>query len=296
MNILIIGASGLVGGACFDYFSKSKQHIVTGTFRSFKSDHRFLVFDPLGNPSSLAFLDQKWDAIIFTAALTDVNLCEKEVDFSFKNTVSLTQLIVDKIKNTSAKLIYISTDYVFDGLKGPYYETDNVNPINVYGRHKLKAEEIIQRELSNFAIFRVTNVYGEESRGKNFVVRLIKQAKAGQRIDLDIPQDQFATPVYSFDIARSIELVLGSKSATIFHVAGTDYYNRFQLAQKVLAYVPGHQVYIRPQKSGGGSQSAVRPLRGGLVNKRLYDFDPLLTYVNVDAFASAYAAKGFFWI
>ncbi|MBK8309949.1 MAG: sugar nucleotide-binding protein [Chitinophagaceae bacterium] len=115
-------------------------------------------------------------------------------------------------KQIGARIIYLSTDYVFDGLAGPYTENDDVNPLNEYGRHKLAAEQMVLTYSEENLIVRVTNVYGDEIRNKNFISRIIEVIKQGDKLNLSLPFDQFATPVNAFDIARVIHQLLVNKS------------------------------------------------------------------------------------
>ena len=286
MNILIIGASGLVGNACFDLFHSKYGESVKGTYRNYISPkHKFEYFDPSDNVSTDILL-QNWDVIINTAALTNVDLCEREIDKSYKETVISTKVIVDKVKifNHKVKMIYISTDYVFDGVNGPYHEESIPNPINIYGKHKLEAEKLISDNFHNYAIVRITNVYGEEDRNKNFIARLILQLKEANTFEIKTPTDQFATPVYSYDIARVIDVIIEKKQNGIFHAAGSDYFNRFQLVSKVLEYFPRHNVNLIPLKTSSLKQDALRPLHGGLINSKLYEFYPEFIFVNIDTY------------
>lgn len=233
MQVLVIGASGLVGGACFKVLSLNKKFNVKGTYRNFTTEkNRFIHFDPMIE-ESLELLLEKWDAVIHTGALTHVDLCETEIEKSYAQTVHSTDLIIAALKqnNPAAHFIYISTDYVFDGANGPYSENALTNPLNVYGKHKLEAENLALG-MRHSAVIRVTNVYGEEERNKNFVSRLIKQLQLNESAILKAPVDQFATPVNAIDIAKMIEIIIEQKAVGIFHAAGYDYYNRYQLIQK----------------------------------------------------------------
>jgi dTDP-4-dehydrorhamnose reductase len=283
MKILVIGASGLVGNACYQFFKKDLSNYVVGTYRNFDSEN-FVFFNPLEHPSSLNILDKEWDLIIHTAALTNVDLCEKDKENSYFNNVLLTKLIVDRLENSKVHFCYISTDYVFDGLDGPYLETDICKPLNIYGKHKLEAEEIVQSSLINYSILRVTNVYGEEKRNKNFVSRLVHQLINNTIDEITVPIDQFATPIYSGDIAKSIMLIHKSKATGVFHASGTDYYNRYQLVKRIVSFFPSSKINIIPIETSCFNQDAKRPLKGGLINSRLYKINAELLFTNIDTY------------
>jgi dTDP-4-dehydrorhamnose reductase len=296
MNILIIGSSGLIGSACYNVLKK-KYHDTTGTFKSFQSENAFIYFNSL-DPNCLYVIQKYWDVVIHTGALTNVDLCEIDKELSYKDNVFTTKIISENILkyNPNCQFIYLSTDYVFDGLKGPYFEYDNPNPINVYGKHKLECEEIVRKYFKNHIILRVTNVYGNEIRNKNFISRLINTIENNLTTIIHVPFDQFATPVDAFDIAKIVELlILNCVSGTI-HVGGEEYMNRYQLANKVLSYFPENKIILKGLSTKELNQSALRPLRGGLISHTLYNLNSNFIFSNIDHFIKNYiknAAKEF---
>ena len=283
MKILVIGASGLVGGACYNLLSRKDGNQVTGTYRSFSPANRQLKFLDSADTNSLEILNEPWEVVIHTGALTNVDLCEQEPEKSYQETFLSTKIIIEKLKdNKRVHFIYISTDYVFDGVSGPYREDSETNPVNVYGRHKLETEMMILAELSNSAAVRITNVYGEEARNKNYVARLINQLQNNEKFEIKVPVDQFATPIYSYDVARVIELIIEKGLTGIFHAAGSDYFNRYQLVKKVLEYFPSDKVTVTSLPTSEFQQKAVRPLKGGLLCTRIYEESPDFLFANLD--------------
>ena len=284
MKVLIIGASGLVGSHCFNYF-KEKEFDVIGTHRNFETNDTYF-FDPSFD-NCFDFLDEikfKPDVIIHCAALTNVDYCEDHEDESEKLTVNSTEKIADFCDKRNIKLVFLSTDYVFDGSKGPYVEDDATNPINIYGNHKLKAESIVLK-IKDYLIVRVTNVYGEEDRSKNFIAFLLSVIDSKTEKSLSIAQDQFATPVYARDIARMIFLLLLDKKEGVYHLSSTDYYSRFQLANKIKSnYKASDNLIINPARTQNLKQKALRPLRGGLLNIKFSNEYPDFEYTNIDTF------------
>lgn len=288
MKILIIGASGLVGGNMYKLFLE-KEHEVIGTHQAFSTSFT-QTFDAsldYAKVSSDFYVNFAPDVIINCAALTNVDYCETHQEESFQKTVVSSQNIVSLAERVNSKLIYISTDYVFDGSHGPYIEDDSVNPINVYGRHKLLAEEIANRYPDSL-ILRVTNVYGNECRNKNFVSRIINTIEQGNYLSLKLPIDQYATPVNAYDIAKVADLLIQNNKTGIYHVGSTDYYNRYQLAKKILKYFKNYQNYkIETFLTAELKQSALRPLLGGLVSKKLLNEFPTFEFTNIDDYLSS---------
>ena len=112
------------------------------------------------------------------------------------------------VKKYNSKLVFISTDYIFDGHNGPYDEDAPSSPLNVYGKHKLAAENLVKANIKDHLILRITNVYGDEERGKNFIARVVAQIVEGNKLTLKVPSDQFASPINAYDIAQCLHLLL----------------------------------------------------------------------------------------
>lgn len=278
-KVLIIGASGLVGGQCYEYLLQ-KDYEVVGTYLNFKRSN-LLYFDAIdfNNPLNDKILSTDFDVIIHTAALTHVDYCEGNEDESYKNNVIATSNIISLAKRMNAKLCFTSSDYIFDGLNGPYVEEDAPNPLNVYGQHKLECEKLIISQIDNYLIARITNVYGEEQRNKNFIARLLNNNLSNSHLDL--PQDQYATPINALDVARALFLLIENEKKGVYHLSSTDYYNRYQLASKVIDLC-NLKYTTSPKKTSELNQKAKRPLRGGLLNLKFMSEFPAFKNSNID--------------
>lgn len=285
MRILILGASGLVGSNCLNIFNKNPDNEAIGTYFSFSTSNT-VYFDTLNlnNPKNFDIDGFKPEVIIHCGALTHVDYCETNVEESFQKTVQSTLNAIEICKKYQAKLVYLSTDYVFDGLKGFYSETDEVNPLSVYGKHKLEAELAVQQHLQKYLIVRITNVYGHEERGKNFVVRLAQNMQKGEPMTLNLPYDQYATPANAYDIARAISVLLADNKTGIYHFGSTDYLNRVQLAKKVAHYFGHAGVKINGISTQSMNQPANRPLLGGFSMAKFISEYPDFDFSSVDDF------------
>lgn len=286
MKILIIGASGLVGGNCYTYFSDKGENVV-GTHLNFPDKYTiYLDTVQIDSKSNQPFFDLNFqpEAIIHCGALTNVDYCEKNVDESFLKTVVSAHNVVELSKRYKAKLVYLSTDYIFDGKNGPYTEEAIANPLGVYGKHKLEAEESIVKSMEDHLILRVTNVYGDEIRGKNFISRIIDNTLSNKILEL--PVDQFATPINAMDIARAAYLLIKDDKRGVYHLGSTDYYNRYHLAYKVKSYVNAAELTLVPKYTHELNQPAERPLRGGLLPIKFLSEYPDFLFSNVDEYLS----------
>ena len=281
MKVLVVGASGLVGSHCFRYL-KEKNLEVIATYRNHQVASTFFFDTSLDN--CFDFLNEiefQPDIIIHCAALTNVDYCEDNHEESYDLTVRSTEKIAFYCKKNKIKLVYLSTDYVFDGLGGPYLETETTNPINVYGKHKMEAEKIVQ-ELENYIIARITNVYGEEDRSKNFIAHLISVINSGVDKTFKLPFDQFATPIYAGDVAKMIYLLMLEKKYGIYNLSSTDYYSRYQLAKKIKSLYNSSRLKLEPVSTNILNQRARRPLNGGLLNIKFSNEFPNFEYTNID--------------
>jgi dTDP-4-dehydrorhamnose reductase len=281
MKILIVGASGLVGGNIFNYLSSQTNWEVIGTYNNFKVDP-FIFFDASESSSwSDKVLNTNWDVIVHTGALTHVDKCEENPELSYLLTVKSAENMSSFAEKIGAILIYISTDYIFDGECGPYIENEIPNPINIYGQHKLEAEKLITALLSNYLILRITNVYGNELRNKNFIARTVAQIKSNKELSITAPNDQYATPINAMDIAKAIFLLICDRKTGIYHLASTDFFNRVQLLQRINLH-HNNILQIIPISTSQLKQVAKRPLIGGLIAKKFLDEYPDFHFSSVD--------------
>jgi dTDP-4-dehydrorhamnose reductase len=284
MKVFISGASGLVGGNCMRHFKEQGWETV-GSYFSFETDDT-VFYDTLNadHPNNFDVAAFAPDVIVHCGALTHVDYCETHIQESYDKTVQSTINLVALAKEVKAKLVYISTDYVFDGENGPYKEDAPVNPISVYARHKLEAEQLALSELPDTLVLRVTNVYGDEIRGKNFVARIVDQCRNNQKLTLKLPYDQYASPANAWDIARAMYVLLRDGKTGVYNIGGTDYMNRVELALRVLSYFPDAEYDLIPISTMDMQQPAPRPLLGGFLKVKFSNEYPEFLFGNIDSY------------
>lgn len=282
MKVFIVGASGLVGSNCLRHFTAQGWEVM-GSYFSYAQDG-LVYYNTLEPGHALNFDIKGWnpDVIVHCGALTHVDYCETHEQESYIQTVESTKNIIRLAQECNARMVYLGTDYVFDGYKGPYAENAQVMPLSVYGRHKLIAELAVMNEAPKPLVLRVTNVYGDEARGKNFVARIVQQCKEGVKLTLKLPYDQYASPTNAADIARAMFLLLRDGHAGVFHIGGTDYMNRVQLALRVLKHFPDAQYDLIPMDTAALQQPADRPLLGGFINQKFAKLYPDFLFSTVD--------------
>ena len=288
MRVLILGASGLIGGNLLRLLNEENGYEAVGTYFSYqaKGTVKYNTLDPedSGNFDVKSF---QADVIVHCGALTWVDYCEGNREESFQKTVQSTVNALDLARTYNARFVFISTDYVFDGVEGPYREKDEVNAISVYGSHKLEAEKEVVTSGLDYLILRVTNVYGDEERGKNFIARLAQKAMDGAVENMAFPYDQYATPINAWDVARVTEVLMSDGKTGLYHLASTDYLNRYQLAMRVLSHFQRHNIAVRPISTSELAQAARRPLNGGLIASKFIAEYPDFVFSNVDDYVQA---------
>lgn len=281
MKVFIAGASGLVGGQCLQYFTQQGWE-ATGSYFSYPVDGLVYYNTLEADENNFDLAGWKPDVIVHCGALTHVDYCESHVDESYLKTVKSTETLVQVAKEIGAGFVYFSTDYVFDGVSGPYKEDDPVRPLSVYGRHKLEGEQLVLREIEPALVLRVTNIYGDEARGKNFVARIVSQIEDGKELMLKLPYDQFAHPTNAADLARALYLLLRDGKKGIYHLGGTDYMNRVELALRILKQYPQASYQLEPISTASLQQPAARPLNGGFIRAKFCAEYPEFLFSNVD--------------
>ena len=165
MKVLIIGASGLVGSNCQHYFNVASDWEIKGTYYSYDAKDT-VFYDTLDMDNDRNFDVDAFapDVILHCGALTHVDYCEDHVEESYEKTVQATRNVIDLCKRHKAKMVFVSTDYVFDGENGPYDENAPVNALSIYGKHKLEAEELVRAMIPEHLIIRVT-IFTETRKG-----------------------------------------------------------------------------------------------------------------------------------
>lgn len=207
----------------------------------------------------------KPDIIIHTAAMTDVDLCERNPERAHQVNTGGSENIAKASLNYKALVIYISTDYVFDGEKNAAYtESDIPNPISVYGRTKLEGEKAVQNNCSNWIIIRTSWIYS--SFGNNFIKSVIKRAHSEK--PLKVVNDQFGSPTWTKDIVKQTMRLIDSRKTQLFHVASKGKVSRFDMATYILRALKFDREVI-PISTRELLRPAKRPKSSPLVSERI---------------------------
>ena len=208
----------------------------------------------------------KPDIVINVAAYTDVDGCESEKEKAFAINAEGMRHVALGASRCGAKVVYLSTDYVFDGKKRePYLEDDPPAPLNVYGWSKLKGEQYVRELSENGLIIRTQWLYGKY--GKNFVFTILRLAR--EKDVLSIVDDQAGAPTYTVDLSRVISVLIQKGARGIFHVVNSDIcsWHAFSKAILELSGISGVEVF--PISSETLGRPAPRPSYSALDTGKL---------------------------
>lgn len=259
-KILIIGASGLIGNNL--YKNLSSEFEIIGTFLKYSLDNLIRLDITDKNAIKKIVQDVKPDFVFLPAAFTNVDLCEEKKETCWQINVGGVLNAASVLKDTNIKLIYFSTDYIFNGRNGPYDENDQPEPLSVYGKSKLEGEKVIEHILNNFLIIRTTCVYGWEPQQKNFILNLIK--KINRKESVKVPIDQVTTPTYVGNLTKIVWRLAREDKSGIYNVVGSSLISRFNFALLATEVFSLDKNFIFGVKTNELTQKAKRPLNGGL--------------------------------
>ena len=204
--------------------------------------------------------------VINVAAYTDVDGCESNEEKAFAVNAEGMRHVALGASKCGAKVVYMSTDYVFDGeKKEPYLEEDPPHPLNVYGRSKLKGEQYVQELVEDSLIVRSQWLYGKH--GKNFVNTILREAR--EKRVVSIVDDQIGSPTYTVDLATAISTLIQRRAHGIFHVVNSDSCTWFAFGQAILKLSGMPEVKVIPISSKELGRPAARPLYSVLSTQKL---------------------------
>lgn len=280
MRILITGTNGLLGQHLVKLFSKNPQWEVTATARGENrlketSGYNYLPLDISDRSQVAEVIDRaKPDCIIHSAAMTQVDDCEKNKTACWHTNVESVAYLIEKSRERGSFFTLLSTDFIFNGEAGPYAEDAIPDPISYYGMSKLAAEMLIQGSGLDYAILRTVLVYGiaEDMSRSNIVLWVKNSLEQGKKIK--VVDDQWRTPTLVQDLAmgcqRTIEkyqkkLSSGGWPSGVFNISGKDLLTPYQMALKVADHFKLDKTLIERADASTFSQAARRPAKTGFI-------------------------------
>ncbi len=302
MRILVTGATGMLGYDLCRVLAKKNN--VVGLSRGKQTisggliDLDFIKAD-IADRQALTDSVLKYapEMIIHSAAISDVDFCELNPDTAFEVNTEGTANVADAAKKTGSYLIYISTDYVFDGEKdSPYTEDDEPHPISIYGKSKLEAEKYIQAHTADYSIIRSAWMFGEG--GKNFIDAVLGSARKNEKIRAI--SDKYGSPTYTLDLSMAISDLVDKITACkavpgIYHVTNAGICSRYQFAKDILEFVKieAEVIAIRAKDALG---PALRPKMSALDKSKIKNLLGYTLRHYRDAFKDYLQSKKRRWI
>ncbi len=269
MKILITGANGLLGQKLVRILGNSKHSILA----SGQGDCRILNLPDnvsyrscnVTNEEDVAKIcnDFQPEAVIHTAAMTNVDECELNPEQCHVQNVIATQNVIRASEMVGAHLIHLSTDFIFDGSSGPYSEMDKPNPISIYGQSKLDAETLVQKAKCPWSIVRTVLVYGIAPGLSRSNIILWVKASLEHGKEIQVVDDQFRTPTLAEDLATGCILIAEKKAKGIFNISGKDFLTPHEMAIQTADFFSLNKALIKQASAATFTQPAKRPPRTG---------------------------------
>ncbi|MVO97975.1 dTDP-4-dehydrorhamnose reductase [Paenibacillus lutrae] len=207
------------------------------------------------------------DVIIHAAAYTNVDGAESEAEAAYRVNSAGTWHMAEAAARSGAKLVYVSTDYVFDGAKGaPYTEGDKPNPISVYGTSKLHGEKFVSMLCERHFIVRTSWLYGRS--GSNFVTKIIEKARGAS--PMQMVGDVFGSPTYSYDLAELIGQLIETEHYGTYHGSNAGVCTRYQFASEIIEFLGIPDVRMEQVTAEAFPLPAARPQHSALADTEIH--------------------------
>ena len=269
VKVVVTGSNGLLGQSLINLLLKEKDvykviGFSRGENRSGRDDFSYVSID-ITNEKNLKeiLLEIEPNFIINTAAMTQVDDCEVDKKACDLLNVSVVEWLAEISDNINAHLIHLSTDFIFDGIKGNYKETDVPNPLSYYGLSKLKSEEVLINSKIDYTILRTILVFGKvyDMSRSNIVLWVKSMLEKGKEIT--IVNDQYRSPTYVEDLALACKITLDKKARGIYNISSNELLSVYEIVQQIADVFLLDKKLIKPISSSTLNQTALRPAKTG---------------------------------
>lgn len=270
-TILVTGSNGLLGQKLTENIRSSNKYHLIATSKGANrfpevTGYHYVEMDVLDPHSILVVLEKyRPDAVIHTAAMTNVDTCEAQPEQAYQLNVESVKSLLRVCEQFNIQFIHLSTDFIFDGADGPYDETATPNPLSYYGETKLAAEKVVQQAKCPWVIIRTILVYGivADLSRSNIVLWAKGALEKGQ--PLNVVNDQWRMPTLAEDLAEACLLAVEREAHGVYHISGSDMVSVVELVRRVAAFWKLDASLINEVTSASLNQSAPRPMRTGFI-------------------------------
>ena len=280
MKFLITGSNGLLGQKIiYDLLHRAGHEIIaTSKGQNRISQKAGYLYEPLDITDEKAVMQlvqhHQPDCIINTAAMTNVDACELDKEGCKKINIDAVSYLVGAAEKVGAHFIHVSTDFVFDGLHGPYKEEDAPNPLSYYAWSKLESERIVQESKVGWAILRTIIIYGVVDDAQRSNVVLWTKSSLEQHKQINVISDQVRSPTLAEDLADACINAGLKKAQGIYHVSGKETMSILDIAYFVADFFKLDKSFINRVTTDELNQAAKRPLvTGFIIDKAEKDLD-----------------------
>ncbi len=267
MKILVTGANGLVGKKLVKQLVASGKHEVYATsLKKMQLDGAQTFTSNLQNADINNLVEQlKLEVIVHCAALSSPDACEVDRFVCKKMNIEVTSRIASACRDYSVHLVFLSTDFIFDGIKGNYTEEDAINPISYYGESKMESENLLKTMGIPHAVVRTSLVYGydEKLSRPNILTRVVQNL--GKQQKYRVPTDQIRTPTLAEDLAKGIEMIVDNKKEGLYNISGGDIISVADFATQVAKVFNLDDSFLQRVTTKELSEPAPRPLNSSLI-------------------------------
>ena len=271
MKILVTGANGLLGQELIKQLINQGKHEVIASSRGesrlpLSLKVKYYDLDITYAASVFKVIEEvQPQLLIHAAAMTQVDDCEENKQHCYNTNVGASRFLIDACKPFDTRFIYISTDFVFDGLSGPYSEESQPAPVNYYGSTKLAAENAVRESGLSWTIIRTVLVYGNSTDASrtNLITWVKKNLESGNPIK--VVSDQWRTATYVEDLATGILLAVEKNAEGVFHISGKDMLTPFEMAIKTADMLGLDRSLIEKVDASSFKQCGERPKKTGFV-------------------------------
>lgn len=284
MKLLITGSNGLLGQKIVRQLEKSGIEYVATSMGANRNPNlpaaKFMSLDITNRANIQKVCDEyQPTAIINTAAMTNVDACEDDEVGCKKLNVTAVQYLFDWCKLNTRHFIHLSTDFVFDGVKGPYSENDLRNPLSIYAKSKADSEDILLNDAYlNWTILRTIIVFGQGENLSRSNIVLWAKSELAQGKKMNIVQDQFRAPTWADDLAWACIKVATTNKNGVYHISGPETISMYELVKRIAKFYGFDEDLVCPINSETLNQKAKRPAVTGFIldkaNKEL-GYNPL---------------------
>lgn len=280
LKILVTGSNGLLGQKLLDKLRLKKDIQVMASSKGPDRypDAGFYEYADLDITDAAAIekviSDFQPSTIIHTAAMTNVDACESDREGCWKLNVNSLEYIMKAAAPLGCHIIHLSTDFIFDGLAGPYKEDDLPAPLSYYGESKEASEKLLAEYPHSWTIIRTIIVYGiVKDMSRTNIVLWAKKALAENK-EITVVDDQFRSPTLAEDLADACLSAAVKERTGIYHISGKDFMSILELVERVAAHYGLNKELIKPIKSDTLNQAARRPPRTGFIlDKAIAELD-----------------------